>query len=117
MTNQPKLSLRIDFPGGQRLGPGKAALLKAIAETGSINAAAALLSMSYPKALKLIEQLNQDFQQPLLQSRHGGRERGGSDLTQLGKEVLELYGRVCDDALKANQGHLAHLAKKLAERD
>ena len=41
MTQEsPKLSLRIDFPNGLRFGPGKAALLEGLLDTGSINAAA-----------------------------------------------------------------------------
>ena len=34
------LSIRIDLPSGDRIGPGKIALLEAIRSTGSISAAA-----------------------------------------------------------------------------
>ena len=54
MSVPTSLSIRIDFPGGGRLGPGKAALLQGISETGSIRSAADALGMSYPKALKLV---------------------------------------------------------------
>ena len=40
MNDGPRLSLRIDLANGQRIGPGKIAVLEAVAETGSISAAA-----------------------------------------------------------------------------
>ena len=41
MSGQARLSVRIDLPNGGRFGPGKAALLRAIASEGSIRKAAA----------------------------------------------------------------------------
>jgi len=43
----PRLSIRIDLASGDRIGPGKIALLEAIRSTGSISAGARLLGMSY----------------------------------------------------------------------
>ena len=91
----PRLSLRIDLPNGQRLGPGKAALLVAIDETETIRSAAEQLSMSYPRALKLIEQMNTSFSEPLIETQHGGIQRGGARLTPLGRRILDLYHEIC----------------------
>ena len=44
------LSIRIDLPSGNRIGPGKIALLEAIRSTGSISAAARSIGMSYRRA-------------------------------------------------------------------
>lgn len=98
MTERPRLSLRIDLPGGARFGPGKAALLDAISQTGSIRAAAERLEMSYPRALKLIEDMNQDFVEPLVISQHGGAAGGGTQVTEMGTHVLELYREACAKA-------------------
>ena len=69
MTDQsPKLSVRIDFPNGMRFGPGKAALLQQLIASGSIKAAAAALGMSYPRALKLVDQMNHCFASPLVEA-------------------------------------------------
>jgi len=84
------LSIRLDLPNGTRLGPGKLALLGAIAREGSIAAAARVLSMSYPRAFKLVEELNQQFRGPLIEKHLGGREGGGASLTKLGDEVLAM---------------------------
>ncbi|MEQ8557523.1 MAG: LysR family transcriptional regulator [Henriciella sp.] len=95
---EASLSIRINLANGGRFGPGKAALLRAIAEAGSIRAAAQALSMSYPRALKLIEEMNADFADPLVQSSVGGSERGGSALSDTGKAVLAAYDDVCAEA-------------------
>lgn len=92
------LSIRINLANGGRFGPGKAALLRAIASGGSIRAAAKSLSMSYPRALKLIEEMNTDFREPLVASSVGGSDRGGSVLSATGEAVLAAYDRACAGA-------------------
>lgn len=92
------LSVRINLANGGKLGPGKASLLDAIRTEGSIARAAEALSMSYPRALKLIEELNRDFAKPVITSSHGGASRGGSSLTETGERVLQLYWQACDAA-------------------
>lgn len=94
MTRENRLSVRVDLSGGGRFGPGKAALLEAIARHGTISQAAGSLSMSYPRALKLIDEMNRDFAGPLVASTHGGAERGGSEVTPTGHEVLACYREI-----------------------
>ncbi len=100
MSRSPKpgLSLRLNLANGGKLGPGKAALLDAIRDHGSISKAAETLSMSYPRALKLIDELNGDFASPVITSSHGGASRGGSALTPTGEQVLQLYIEARDAA-------------------
>lgn len=95
-----EISLRLDLPGG-RLGPGKAALLGAIAEAGSVSSAAKTLGMSYPRALRLIGEMNTQFDVPLVATFQGGAARGGASLTRRGEQVLELYKRICSAAQNA----------------
>ena len=52
------LSIRIDLASGDRIGPGKIALLEAIRSTGSISAAARSIGMSYRRAWLLVEEIN-----------------------------------------------------------
>jgi len=49
-----RLSIRLDLTSGDRIGPGKIALLEAIQATGSISAAARSLGMSYGLAMRRI---------------------------------------------------------------
>ena len=97
-----RLSIRLDLPNGSRFGPGKAALLIALTEHGSISAAARALDMSYPKALRLIDEMNSQFAEPLVETFQGGSMRGGANVTALGAEVSELYGVLKTEAGSAN---------------
>lgn len=73
------------------LGPGKARLLEAIGETGSIAAAARAMGMSYGRAWQLVQAMNSDFRAPLIERAAGGRGGGGALLTALGREALARY--------------------------
>ena len=84
------MSLRLDW-GPHRLGPGKVALLEAIAEAGSIRAAAQALGLSYPKASRLVRELNAALAAPLVSTRAGGAERGGAEVTALGRSAVGAY--------------------------
>lgn len=110
-ATRPSLSVRVDLPNGGRLGPGKAALLGAIASLGSLNKAAAELGMSYPRARKLVEELNRDFERPLVSSIQGGGKSGGSQLTREGRQILALYRELCEAAESQNVGILRQITQ------
>jgi molybdate transport system regulatory protein len=110
----PRLSVRIDLPGGARFGPGMARLMQAIETQGSIRAAAAAMRMSYPKALKLVDSMNAAFSDPLVETRHGGANRGGARLTASGAGILQLYLALCESAHSVNQDRLDLLRSRLA---
>jgi molybdate transport system regulatory protein len=73
------------------MGPGKAALLEAIAETGSISAAGRSMGMSYRKAWLLVRDMNMFFKDPLVDASKGGAKGGGARLTDMGHRVLARY--------------------------
>ena len=66
-----RLRLRLILPGGLMLGPGKADLLAAIRDTGSIAAAGRSMGMSYKRAWMLVETLNAGFRTPLYEQGIG----------------------------------------------
>ncbi len=86
-----RLTVRIDFDAGRRLGPGKIALLEAIDTTGSISAAGRVYAMSYRRAWLLVDELNQLFVAPLVAAHHGGAKGGGATLTEEGRRIVALY--------------------------
>lgn len=108
--SHPTLSLRIDLANGERLGPGKIALLNAIAETGSITGAAKVLGMSYPRAWKLVENMNASFETPLVDTFQGGSKRGGAALTATGLEIIRLYALILSQAENATETPRAKLS-------
>ena len=73
------------------IGPGKADLLEAIAETGSISAAARRMRMSYRRAWLLVHTMNDCFSSPLVEAEKGGAAGGGARLTPTGRKVLAKY--------------------------
>lgn len=104
-----RLSIRVDLPRG-RFGPGKAALLRTIADSGSISAAARSLGMSYTRAWSLTDDMNGLFGQPLVEAYSGGNRRGGARLTASGAKVLSLYDEIAADAEHRAARKLAKMA-------
>jgi molybdate transport system regulatory protein len=88
---QPNVRVRILSGSSIAIGPGKAELLAAIAETGSISAAARQMRMSYRRAWLLVHTINECFVRPVVAAVKGGRDGGGAQLTATGIEVLERY--------------------------
>ncbi len=86
-----RLTIRFDFDGERRLGPGKIALLEAIAATGSISAGGRALKMSYRRAWLLVEDLNHLFGEALVSAHPGGVKGGGAALTPAGARIVALY--------------------------
>ena len=86
--------LRIVLEPEIAIGPGKADILEAIEETGSIAAAGRSMGMSYKRAWHLVETMNRCFKRPLVEASKGGRAGGGARLTELGHEVLARYRRM-----------------------
>ena len=86
-----KPQIRILFRKAIAMGPGKADLLRAIEETGSISAAARKMEMSYRRAWLLVDTMNQAFKSPVVVTMTGGKAGGGTAVTEFGMEVLRRY--------------------------
>lgn len=89
-----KGSIWIEVPGGLKMGIGRATLLQQIEETGSIAEAARLQGMSYKKAWSMVQALNQSSALPLVQKHNGGKNGGGTVLTEEGKKVMLTFWQV-----------------------
>jgi molybdate transport system regulatory protein len=98
------LSIRIDLPSGNRIGPGKIALLEAIRSTGSISAAARSIGMSYRRAWLLVEEINQTLREPAVTAETGGAHGGGAVVTPVGEKVVGLY-RAIESQARAAAGN------------
>lgn len=105
-----RVRLRIDVDHEAAIGPGKIALLEAIAETGSISAAARKLEMSYRRAWLLVEDINGRMRAPAVTRAKGGTRGGASDLTETGRKLVELYRKL----EKATYAHAARDIRTLA---
>jgi molybdate transport system regulatory protein len=107
-----RLTLRIDFDPCQ-LGPGKIKLLELIDSYGSITASGKMMDMSYRTAWLLIDELNNMFVSPLVETRIGGRGGGNARLTLLGRAVVQLYRGIEEDAHEAAATRLRELERHI----
>lgn len=73
------------------MGPGKADLLDAIREHGSISAGGRALDMSYRRAWLLVDAMNRCWNEPLVATSPGSAHGGGARVTPFGEEVLSRY--------------------------
>jgi len=109
--------IRIGFPAGRQLGPGKIALLEAIDRTGSIAAAGREMGMSYRRAWLLADAANKLFKRPLVVVTVGGTQGGGTQLTDFGRALIAAYQRVEARTRAAIREELAPFESDLAEFD
>ena len=72
-------------------GPGVCELLEKIRETGSIQAAAARMELSYTKAWKILNRAEQELGKNLITRISGGRNGGSSTLTEAGEEAVRSF--------------------------
>lgn len=79
--------------GGVTFDETDAALLRAIDESGSLNAAADALGRSYSRTHKRLEALESELG-PLLDRQRGGSGGGGSALTHNARAVLARFARL-----------------------
>ena len=112
----PIVQFRLRIRKGEHvaIGPGKIALLEAIAETGSITAAAKSLSMSYRRAWLLIDEMNQCMKTAVVVTETGGAKGGGSRLTDSGRALIAEYRSIERDAEAAVADRLQRLIRQLA---
>jgi molybdate transport system regulatory protein len=108
-----RLTIRLDFELGRRLGAGKIALLEAIEKTGSISAAGRAHQMSYRRAWLLVDELNQLFAEPVVSAHHGGAKGGGAALTDQGRRIVALYRDAEAKMRAAAQGEIDAIERDL----
>ena len=110
-----KPRLRLVRGGTILLGPGKADLLEAVRDTGSLRRAASGLGMSYMRAWTLVKTMNAAFREPLVALARGGAGHGGATLTPAGARILALYRemeRKCSGAVAGDVGKIKKFLRR-----
>ena len=79
--------------GKNFLGNGRIKLLQEIERTGSINAAAKAMKMSYKAAWERINEMNKLAKYPIIKKVTGGRGGGGTTLTTYAHELISTFKR------------------------
>ena len=88
-----KLNGRIwlEVDGEKMLGHGRVELLERIQVSGSIRQAALQMKMSYKQAWDLINQMNANFENPIVISQRGGKGGGKAIVTQEGVALIAKF--------------------------
>ncbi len=94
MKYKIKSRIWIEADDNMLLGEGRVRLLKAIDETGSLSKAAKSQNMSYKKAWRLIDEVNQSAKEPVVIASIGGKDGGGSALTPYGKSLVDAFEEI-----------------------
>jgi molybdate transport system regulatory protein len=106
-----RLKISLILESGARIGPGKAALLESVRDTGSISAAARAMNMDYKRAWTLIDSLNRAFDRPVVERATGGSRGGGATVTPFGAEILAKYRRLEEAVAKLGASDLKALER------
>ena len=97
VVSRIKLTLHTQEPF---FGPGVCELLEKIRETGSIQAAAAQMGMSYSKAWKILNRAEREMGINLIRRMSGGKNGGSSTLTRAGERAVHDF-RTMEEKLTA----------------
>lgn len=82
-----------DAHGTGILGDGKWRILKLIEEKGSLKAACEQLGWTYRRTWGNLKKIEEFFGFPLLEKHRGGSERGSTELTTEGKQLVRAFDR------------------------
>ena len=110
MTTPLRAELRLENGLVGKAGADRIALIEAIAETGSIAAAARRVDLSYRAAWDAVQVLNNLFAEPLVVAVHGGAKGGEASVTPQGAQVVASF-RLMEEGLRRT---LADLQDQLA---
>jgi molybdate transport system regulatory protein len=72
------------------------------------------MGMSYRRAWLLVDALNHLFDEPVVETKHGGPAGGGADLTPLGHRLVHHYRAIEAKAHAAGAVELAELVAAIA---
>lgn len=98
---QPRLKMWLEQDGNLALSDYRVRLLHAIAETGSLAAAAERMGLSYRRAWGKVREIEQNLGAPLVDSAAGGAGGGGSKLTPAGEELVRRYDEFAAQAQRS----------------
>lgn len=113
MNYKTSVKIRLHINDKIALGPGKADLLEAIIQYGSISAAGRAMGMSYKRAWDLVNTMNESFAKPIVLTAKGGSHGGGAEVTELGKQILNHYRQAQSQAEKAIEQQMNTLSREL----
>jgi molybdenum ABC transporter molybdate-binding protein len=105
------LRIWVERAGRAVLGKGRLELLEGIDRWQSISAAARHMGMSYRRAWRLVQSVNEAAGAPLVEATTGGTHGGGARLTPLGRQAVAVFREVQEQLRQTAAGLLARLVQ------
>ena len=99
--------LQIAKGEASRIGEARVRLLEAIADKGSISAAAKVVGLSYKGAWDAVQALNNLSDSPLVSAQPGGASGGAATVTSAGELLISAFRRI--------EAELAQVAGRLSQ--
>lgn len=100
-----ELHIQVTKEGKLFVNPERINLLRIIEKTGSLLTASKEIGISYNKAWKMLEVMNNTVDKPVVEKLRGGKGGGGAVITDFGKLILKEY--------EAMEEEVNRFAKKL----
>ena len=116
MKIQLKISL-INDDNKRLMGIGLVWLLRRIKKYKSISRASRDINMSYVKALKILNGLEENLDRKLLIRERGGKEHGGTELTSFAENFIEEYDCLQKNIKAYSENRFSEFKQKLLFRE
>ena len=88
------LKIKIEVHDNFNIGPGKITLMEAIISCGSISSAAKKMGMSYRKAWKLVNEINNASKKKIILTNTGGKGAGGTKVSADGVSFIKAFRNI-----------------------
>jgi molybdate transport system regulatory protein len=98
-----KAKIWLEIDSNCIIGQGRAELLRKIKELGSLSEVARSMGMAYSHAWSEIKEISNAIGGQVIVTSRGGKQGGGSRLTELGEELLNRF----DEETNSLDGHLS----------
>ncbi len=89
----PHLNLWLENESGVFFSIWRMELLQAVADTGSISAAATVMDVHYRTAWQKIREMETRLGQKLVETQIGGKSGGGAQLTPLARDLITAFNQ------------------------
>ncbi len=89
----PHLNLWLENESGVVFSIWRMELLQAVADTGSISGAAAVMDVHYRTAWQKIHEMETRLGQKLVETQVGGKSGGGAQLTPLARDLITAFNQ------------------------
>ena len=86
----PKVTFQL-YTDEKCFGPGVCRLLELVREYKSLRQAALIMEMAYSKAWKIVKRAEEGLGFKLLDSKIGGKQGGGAELTSEAEKIISAY--------------------------